>query len=214
MKKPHPRRLVIALALLAVVFSSQALMAELTTRLVESPAPSAPQVNVDGTVFDGYVLSTVGLSVRNNSTNLLALDVARSALLLSDGKSYPLAAFAKSDFGATLLPGNLASGTIGVSVPVQTGDRLELFLAWTLGATVGSGTWMWEVVEAAPASGPAAATTAAPARAPAATAAAATQPTAAEGTSSDYVIGVVGLALGVLLLVLLGWGLWSLLSLP
>jgi len=187
-------------------------MGQLTTRLVESPQASALHVNLDSVTADESALSTIGLSVRNDSTNLLTLDVARSALLLPDGNAYPLSAFAGGDFGTALLPGGFASGTIGVAAPLQTGSRLELFLAWTLGAVVESGTWMWEVVEAAPASGPAAATTAAPARAPAA--AAATQPTAAEDTSSDYVIGVVGLALGVLLVVLLGWGLWSLLSLP
>jgi hypothetical protein len=207
MKKPHPHRLLIAFALLAVLFSSQALMGEFATRLVEVPQSSGLYANVDSMAFDGNVLSTIGLSVRNDSTNLLALDVARSALLLPDGKAYPLVAFAKSDFGATLLPGNSASGTIGVSAPVQSGDRLELFLAWTLGAVVGSGTWTWEIAEAAaPASGP----TAAPATTPAVVSA--TQTTTPEGTGSDYVIGLVGLALGLVLLALLGWGVWSLVS--
>jgi len=209
MKKRHPRCLVIAFALLLVLFSSLALMGELTARLVESPEPSALYVNIDSVTVGGNTLSTIGLSVRNDSTNLLALDVARSALLLPDGTSYPLAAFAKSDFGATLLPGNLASGTIGVSVPVQSGDRLELFLAWTLGAVVGSGTWTWEIAEAA---APAPQPTVAPAPTPAA--ASATQPPVSADTSSDYVIGLVGVALGLVLLALLGWGLWSLGSLP
>jgi hypothetical protein len=139
----------------------------------------------------------------------LAIDVSRSALLLPDGTAYPLSAFVKSDFGATLLPGNSASGTIGVSAPVQSGDRLKLFLAWTLGAVVGSGTWTWEIAEAA---APAPQPTVAPA--PAHAAASATQPPVSADTSSDYVIGLVGVALGLVLLALLGWGLWSLGSLP
>ncbi len=207
MNKPHPHRLVIALALVAVLFSSQALVGEATARLVESPTPSALYVNMDSVTVDGDGLSTIGLSVRNDSTNLLALDVARSSLLFPGGNAYPLSAFAQSGFGATLLPGNSASGTIGVSVPLLAGDRVELFLAWTLGAVVGSGTWTWEIAEAAaPASGP----TAAPATTPAAISAAQTAPP--EGTGNDYVTGLVGLALGLVLLALLGWGLWSLVS--
>jgi hypothetical protein len=207
MKKRHPRCLVIAFALLLVLFSSLALMGELTARLVESPEPSALYVNLDSVTVDGSALSTIGLSVRNDSTNLLAIDVSRSALLLPDGTAYPLSAFVKSDFGATLLPGNSASGTIGVAAPVRSGDRVKLFLAWTLGALVGSGTWAWEVAEAA-ASAPQPAV--APAPTPAA--ASATQPPVSESTSSDYVIGLVGVALGLVLLALLGWGLWSLVS--
>jgi len=210
MKKPHPHRLVMAFALLSVLFSPQALVGEPTARLVESPEPSALYVNIDSVTVDGNTLSTIGLSVRNDSTNLLAIDVSRSALLLPDGTAYPLSAFVKSDLGATLLPGNSASGTIGVSAPVQSGDRLKLFLAWTLGAVVGSGTWTWEIAEAA---APAPQPTVAPAPTPAA--ASATQPPVSEGTSnSDYVIGLVGVALGLVLLALLGWGLWSLVSGP
>ncbi len=136
MKKRHPRCLVIAFALLLVLFSSLALMGELTARLVESPESSALYVNLDSVTVDGNALSTISLSVRNDSTNLLAIDVSRSALLLPDGTAYPLSAFLKSDLGATLMPGNSASGTIGVSAPVQSGNRLDLFLAWTLGAVV------------------------------------------------------------------------------
>lgn len=208
MKKPHPHRLVIAFALLSVLFSWQVLVGEPTARLVESPEPSALYVNMDSVTVDRDTLSTIGVSVRNDSTNLLAIDVSRSALLLPDGTAYPLSAFVKSDFGVALLPGNSASGTIAVSAPVQSGDRLKLFLAWTLGAVVGSGTWTWEIAEAA-ASAPQ------PAVAPAPTpvAASATQPPVSEGTSSsDYVIGLVGVALGLVLLALLGWGLWSLVS--
>jgi hypothetical protein len=208
MKKRHPRCLVIAFALLLVLFSSLALMAELTARLVESPESSALYVNLDSVTVDGNALSTISLSVRNDSTNLLAIDVSRSALLLPDGTAYPLSAFLKSDFGATLMPGNSASGTIGVSAPVQSGNRLDLFLAWTLGAVVGTGTWTWEIAEAA---APAPEPPVAPAPTPAA--ASATQPTVPADTSSDYVIGLVGVALGLVLLVLLGWGLWSLGSL-
>jgi hypothetical protein len=92
---------------------------------------------------------------------------------------------------------------------VQSGDRLKVFLAWTLGAVVGSGTWAWEIAEgAAPAPKP----TDAPA--PTSAAASATPTTVSESTGSDYVIGLVGVAVGLVLLALLGWGLWSLVSGP
>jgi hypothetical protein len=84
---------------------------------------------------------------------------------------------------------------------------LDLFLAWTLGAVVGIGTWTWDIAEAA---APAPQPTVAPAPTPAAVSA--TQPTVSADTSSDYVIGLVGVALGLVLLALLGWGLWSLVS--
>jgi hypothetical protein len=209
MKKLHPHRVMVALALLVVALSSQTLVGELTARLVESPESSGLRVSVDSVAVDGNGLSTIGLSVRNDSTNVLGLDITRSALLLADGTAYPLAAFAKSDLATALMPGNSASGTLGVSAPVQSGDRLKLLLAWTLGAVVGSGTWTWEIAEAA---APAPQPTAAPAPTPAA--ASATQPPVSADTSSDYIIGLVGVALGLVLLALLGWGLWSLVSGP
>jgi hypothetical protein len=208
MKKRHPRCLVIAFALLLVLFFSLALMGELPARLVESPESSALYVSLDSVTTDESAVSTISLSVRNDSTNVLALDITRSALLLADGTAYPLAAFAKSDLATALMPGNVASGTLGLSTSLQSGDQLKLFLAWTLGAVVGSGTWTWGIAEAA-----AAAPQPAAVRAPTPARASATQPTVSESASSDYVIGLVGVALGLVLLALLGWGLWSLVSL-
>jgi hypothetical protein len=208
MKKPHPHRLVIALALLAFALSSHALMGQLTARLVESPQSTALVVSLDSVTVDQNALSTISLSVRNESTNLLTLDGLRSSIVIPDGSAYPLSAFTQSNLGAAILPGGSASGTFGVLAPLQAGDRLKLPLSWTLGAVVGSGTWTWEIAEAvAPASelATAAGTTPAPA-------AATPVQTIAEGTGSDYTIGLVGLGVGLVLLALLGWGLWSLVS--
>jgi hypothetical protein len=210
MKKPHPHRFAIAFGLLAILFSSQALMGELTTRLVESPELPALYVTVDSVTVDEDAVSTIGLSVRNDSTNLAAIDGARSSLLIPDGRGYPLSAFSGGGFGGTLMPGNSASGMLRVSVRMQVGDQLELFLAWTLGAAAGSGAWTWKVTEAA---APDAELTAAPTPAPEPAATSEIQPPAPESTASDYIVGLAGLATGLVLLILLGWGLWSLVSL-
>jgi hypothetical protein len=67
---------------------------------------------------------------------------------------------------------------------------------------VDTATWTWEIADTAP-TGPE----------PNAAPAASSEPTVSEGAGGDSVVGVIGLALGVLLVALLGWGLWSLVSL-
>jgi hypothetical protein len=213
MKKPHPHHLVVVLSLLTTVLFSQALVGQLTARLVESPQLPAPVVSLDSVTVDENALSTIVLSVRNESTNLLTLDGTRSSFVIPDGTAYPLSAFTQSNLGTAILPGGFASGTIGVLFPLQVGHRLKVSLAWTLGALVGSGTWTWEIATAAaPSSEPAAAvSTASPTPSTPAPAATSSAPTTAhEGGGSDYIIGLAAVALGLVLLALIAWGLWSL----
>jgi hypothetical protein len=154
------------------------------------------------------------LFVGNDSTNVLTIDAARSSFIPPAGEPLPLSAIVGREFAITLLPGENTSDTIDVLVTLQSGDQLKIALVWTLGAVVGSGTWVWETADAA-ADVPAQQLAVEPGRTsqPTAAPAAASPPAAAENAGSDFLVGVVGLALGVALLGLLVWGLWSLGSL-
>jgi hypothetical protein len=214
MKTPYPRRLAIAAGIFSVVLLSQVATAELVVRLVEDPKPAGLYVSVDNFTFEGNVLATMRLTVGNDSTNLLTIDAGRSSFITPAGEALPLSVIVGSDFATTLLPGEDTSDTIDVLATLQSGDQLKVALVWTLGALVGSATWVWETADAA-AETPAQQLTVAPGRAsqPTAAPAAASQPAAAEDAGGDFLVGVVGLALGLALLGLLVWGLWSLGSL-
>jgi hypothetical protein len=202
MRKTHSCRWAVALALSSVLLLSELVIGELTARLVVDPKPAGLHVNADYVTFDGSVLGTIDLTVENASTNLLTIDATRSTFTTPDGEARQLSTVVGSDFTMALLPGESASGAISAHVAVQSGDQLKLSLVWTLGAVVGTATWTWEIADAAP-TGPQ----------PNAVPAASSEPTVSEGAGGVNVVGVIGLALGVLLVALLGWGLWSLVSL-
>jgi hypothetical protein len=214
MKTPYPRRLAIAAGIFSVVLLSQVATAELVVRLVEDPKPTGLYVSADNFTFEGNVLTTMRLTVGNDSTNLLTIDATRSSFTTPVGEAVPLSVIVGRDFATTLLPGENTSDAIDVLATLQSGDQLKVALVWTLGALVGSATWVWETSDAA-AETPAQQLTVAPGgdSQPTATPAAASQPATAEDAGGDFLVGVVGLALGLALLGLLVWGLWSLGSL-
>ncbi len=206
----------LGLVLLVVSWAPAAQAAEWTARLTADPKPVGPDIAVSGFVFEGASLATTDLVVRNASTNLLTMDLARSTVLVGAGDARPLGTLLGSGFVAALLPGAQTSDTLDILAPVELGDQLTLHLVWTLGAIVNSATWVWEIVDP---SAPAAPVTPQPTP-PGATKPAQpvpTQPAPAEPGSpatddagSDVFLGLLGLLAGLALVGLIAWGIWAL----
>ena len=209
MKSLHARPLALGVVALLLVLFSQVALAELTPRAVVDPKPAGLVVSLGSVAPDA---GTAELTVQNHSTVLLTVDGTRSSFITPDGQIHQLSSGISSDFTTPLLPEGSASGTLGNLGALQSGSRLEVRLVWTLGAVVGSATWVWQMEDASAAPQTSSATSTPTTLAPA-TAQTGTSPSGpAAGADSDYVIGLVAVVAGLVVLALLGWGLWSLLS--
>ncbi len=202
------RSLALGLAVSLALFFSHVVSGELVPRLVVDPKPAGLFVSLDSVASES---GTARLIVTNHSTVLLSVDGARSSFITPDGQVHQLSSRVSNDFTNPLLPGESASGTLGGLGALESGSRLEVRLVWTLGAVVGSATWAWKMEDA---STPVAPQTPAPVPSSTSTPAQAgtSQAGATESANSDSLIGLVAIAAGLVILALLGWGLWSLLS--
>ena len=206
MKNLHARPLALGLVVLLTLLLSQVVLAELAPRAVADPKPAGLVVSLDSVAPDA---GTAQLTVKNHSTVLLAVDGTRSSFITPDGQIHQLSSSLSKDFTAPLLPGESASGTLGNLGALQNGSQLKVRLVWTLGAVVGSATWVWQMEDASTAD---LVETPAPTPAPVPTPAGTSQSSSTESANSDYVIGLIAVVAGLVVLALLGWGLWSLLS--
>jgi hypothetical protein len=206
----------LGLVLLAVSWAPVAQAAEWTARLTADPKPVGPDIAVSGFVFEGASLATADLVVRNTSTNLLTIDVARSTVIVGAGDARPLGTLLGSGFVAALLPGAQTSDTLDILAPVELGDQLTLHLVWTLGAIVNSATWVWEIVD--PAAPAAPVTPQPPPSRPVPAKPVPTQPApaapdatpATDSAGSGVLLGLLGLLAGLALVGLIAWGIWAL----
>jgi hypothetical protein len=204
--------LAISLALFSLLLLPHAAAGQLTARLVTDPKTVGLHVTIDSVTFSGDSLASIDLILANDSSNLLTLDAARSSFIGPDGDARQLVSVIDSGFAPTLLPGTATACTLRAPVAVQTGDVVKVFLAWTRGAVSESATWVLEIADAAPPVPPTTAVHATPAQ-PATPSSAPAPAPAPQDTSGDSLLGGVALLLGLALVVLLGWGLWTLGSL-
>ncbi len=213
------RGVVLSILLSCALVVSVPAVGQLSARLVEGPQPVGVSVRIDEFAFEGNALTSLRLTVANESANLLTIDTARSSFVSPDGEVRPLMAFLGSDFRAILLPGESTSGVLDALGVVQVGDEFRLGIVWTLGALVEAGAWTWRIVDASVPQVAALPDSAAGAETPSGADATAGSDAPDAGVSADvdgngdYVLGLAGLALGLVLVALLGWGLWSLGSL-
>jgi hypothetical protein len=206
MENRQARPLIVGVVALVAVSLSQLAWAELAPRLITDPKPAGLLVSLDTPQSESGSLQ---LTVKNHSTVLLIVDGTRSSFTTPDGQLHQLSAGISGDFTAPLLPGGAVSGVLSGLGALQAGNQLKVRLVWTLGAVVGSATWVWEM-EGAPATTPE--TPSQAASPPTQGNAEVSQPATTGSAGSDYLIGLTAIVAGLVLLVVLGWGLWSLLS--
>lgn len=203
-------RLSIAFAIFVVFVVAPMSYGERTARLIENPTRTGVSVTADTDLLDGSVVASVHLTVRNTSTNVLRIDLARSSFRSPDGSVYPLSAVVGGDFSVAMLPGESVTGTIAALDPAAVGDRWAVVLVWVLGANVDTATWVWEMADVVIATSSAPATTVEdPAAEPAADSPTATA-TPVDTSRADLWIGILALVVGLSLLALLAWGVWHL----
>jgi hypothetical protein len=207
MNSSHLRRLATATAVLSVVLFAAMVNAAPVVRLVGDPKLAGLHVAASDLIWEGNVLTSMRLAVANDSTNVLTIDPARSFIVSTDGEPQPLAALVRADFAKPLLPGEETSDEIDLLDAFQHGDRFKVSLVWTLGAIVDAAVWVWEVTDVAGEASPQK-TPPTPGEISPATASS----SAADGASGNVFLGVVAIVLGVALVGLLVWGLWSLLQ--
>lgn len=202
-----------AVCLGMVLVFSLGVAAEFVVRPVEAPTPVGVALTAGAFAWEGSALKSFTLSIANESTNLVTLDVARSTFTAPGAEPRALASVGAAGFSTTIFPGQTLSGAIDVLAPLASGDRFTLTLVWTRGADADSATWRWEVVEPTPAVSPAIEPTPQPEPQPTVlplpttTDAAPDAPAPTEG--SDFTLGLIAIASVVALLALVVWALWS-----